>query len=266
MQKILIFQTSPNHTASTVLVNLLYGLINPLRDKKIRADWDDETEWQALLNTTNILVLKSHHTNIDELIAKYQHLNCRLFFIASERYAKGIFFEDQKYKRYRNCLFFDFHELNETASWTLENIVDKVLQKLRNHPLLQSLVLSKEDAMARLTKMNQRYNLLQHFPYEFIDEFYELHGSHRDRCKGFMMPGDTEATKRKVVIINDDYFKNEYLKRQQTPLIARQNNMFAVMKSSSSSSSSLWNVVTSRYKKKVSTSASSNSYAFLPKS
>ena len=39
--KTLIIQTSPHHTASTLLVNAMYGLIPELSNKKIIGTWSN---------------------------------------------------------------------------------------------------------------------------------------------------------------------------------------------------------------------------------
>ena len=76
--KTLIIQTSPLHTASTFLVNAIYGIIPELFDKRIIFNNVNESLFK------NIIAVKSHNINIDELINKYQK-KYNLYFICSER-------------------------------------------------------------------------------------------------------------------------------------------------------------------------------------
>ena len=69
--KILIIQTSPMHTCSTLLVNSIYGLIPELTDKKIILDSGSDENFDKYFNS--IIVIKSHHTHIDALIEKYEY-------------------------------------------------------------------------------------------------------------------------------------------------------------------------------------------------
>jgi len=90
--KLLIIQTSPPNTASTFLVNSIYGLIPELFDKNIFFyDWDHNFD----CSFENIISVKTHVTNIDEFINKYKE-NYKLIFICSER-SKRNYLIDKKY-------------------------------------------------------------------------------------------------------------------------------------------------------------------------
>ena len=123
--KLLIIQTSPEHTASTLLVNAIYGLIPELFNKKIIGIWDNSFEKYF----ENIIVIKNHNTNIDELIKKYDK-NYKLVFICSERREKKYLI-DNKYKMYDNVVVFDFNELNETNNNTFIQIFDYIYNKVK---------------------------------------------------------------------------------------------------------------------------------------
>ena len=174
--KTLIIQTSPTHTARTFLVNALYGLIPELSDKKIiysecKCNNINESVFR------NIIVLKTHNNNIDELINKYQN-KYKLFFVCSERREKKYMMND-KYKAYNNVVMFDFFELNETIDNTLPQIVDNIYNKLKN--VLVDVDLDKSKCIERLIMMNKKYEEIKHKKFSYIDNFFELHGSHRNR-------------------------------------------------------------------------------------
>ena len=169
--KTLIIQTSPLHTASTFLVNAIYGIIPELFDKRIIFNNINESLFK------NIIAVKSHNINIDELINKYQK-KYNLYFICSERRECNYMIND-KYKKYNNVIIFDFDELNETVDNTLPQIVDNIYNKLKN--VLVDVDLDKSKCIERLIMMNKKYEEIKHKKFSYIDNFFELHGSHRNR-------------------------------------------------------------------------------------
>jgi len=171
--KLLIIQTSPEHTASTLLVNAIYGLIPELFNKKIIGTWHNNFEKYF----ENIIVIKNHNTNIDELIKKYDK-NYKLVFICSERREKKYLI-DNKYKMYNNVVVFDFNELNETNNNTLIQIVDNIYNKVKK--VLPNIELNTQKCLERIQLMNIRYEEIKNKPFTHIDDFFEIHGSHRNR-------------------------------------------------------------------------------------
>jgi hypothetical protein len=174
--KTLIIQTSPLHTASTFLVNAIYGIIPELFDKRIIFNEASNSN----INESffgNIIAFKSHNLNIDEMINKYQK-KYKLFFICSERRERN-YRMDNKYKSYNNVVMFDFNELNETVDNPLSQIVDNIYNKLKN--VLVDVDLDKSKCMGRLIGMNKKYEEIKHKSFDYVDDFYELHGSHRNR-------------------------------------------------------------------------------------
>jgi hypothetical protein len=171
--KLLIYQTSPAHTASTFLVNALYGLIPELFNKKIRGVWESNID-----NYFNdIIVVKSHDINIDDLIKKYNN-KYKLVFVCSERKEKNYLI-DEKYKQYDNVVTFEFNELYETPNNSLIQIVDNIYKKLKI--VLPDIEMNKQTCIERIQLMNIRYEEIKHKPFTYIDNFFEIHGSHRNR-------------------------------------------------------------------------------------
>lgn len=171
--KLLIIQTSPQHTASTFLVNAIYGLIPELSNKKIVGIWNSNFEKYF----ENIIVVKNHNTNIDNLINIYNK-KYKLVFICSERKDKNYLI-NEKYKLYNNVVVFDFNELNETPNNTLINIIDNIYDKIKN--ILCDIELDKEKSIERINLMNLKYEEIKDKPFSYIDNFFEIHGSHRNR-------------------------------------------------------------------------------------
>jgi len=173
--KLLIIQTSPKHTASTLLVNAIYGLIPELCNKQIIGIWDRN----FASHFENIIVIKNHDTNIDRLIKCYEK-NFKLVFICSERQEMNYLI-DEKYKKYDNVVVFDFNELNETPTNTLVNIVDNINNKVQC--VLSDIKLDKTKCIERINLMNIKYEEIKTKPFNYVDKFFELHGSHRNRKK-----------------------------------------------------------------------------------
>jgi hypothetical protein len=172
--RLCIIQTSPHHTCSTFLINCLYGLIPELFNKKIIGLWNSNFEKYF----EDIIVVKCHNTNIDELINKYSN-TYKIVFICSERneYNKLI---NNKYKEYNNVVVFNYNELNETKDNTLIKIIDNIYEKVKS-VLPDNIELNKIKCIERINLMNKRYEEIKDKPFSYIDPFFEIHGSHRNR-------------------------------------------------------------------------------------
>jgi len=176
--KTLIIQTSPHHTASTFLINALYGLIPELCNKKIIGDWTNNFEKYF----DEIILVKCHNIDIDELILKYNN-KYKLYFICSER-SELNYMIDLKYKSYDNVIVFDFIELNETETYDVPKILVHIADKIK--PILSiqlNIELNIENGINRIVKMNNLYEKIKNLPFNYIDNFFEIHGSHRNRKK-----------------------------------------------------------------------------------
>jgi hypothetical protein len=186
-KKILIFQVSPPHTASTVLVNALYGIIEDLRDQPVFF-YDYSIEPYIILDNRlekefaekNIVIVKTHNTNIDSLINLCKD-TYELFFICSQRVKENLCI-DQKYMKYKNVHVFNFVELNETSENTLLNIIDNIYDRLyRFLSEYECIKLNKENGIKRVCDMNKIYDEIRKKPFTYVNTFYHIHGSHRNR-------------------------------------------------------------------------------------
>lgn len=171
-----IIQYSPTRTASTVLCNILYGLYYD-NHKVVYADGIQLSE---SLNSNFIIKTHCLNTNIDEIISS--NLKYKLFFIVSERPEINQII-DNKYKNYNNVLRFSYtNELNETPDFPISNIVINVNNKLKQflpkkiHPIMPI-----NNAINRIIDMNKLYSQIKNESFDFIDDYYHIHGSHRNR-------------------------------------------------------------------------------------
>jgi len=188
MENVIIFQTSPARTASTVLINALYGIIPETQKTRIVGQWNMRRN-RRLFN--GVQVLKSHDIDLDRLTEAFGK-DHRIYFVCSERNAFGIHI-DEKYKSRKNVCCFDFDELNETDQNPLNTIVQTICDRVSN--MMRTAddsclgELSVNGGVERLTAMNQKYEEIKHLPFTHIDPFYEIHGSHRGRP----LPNQEEA-------------------------------------------------------------------------
>lgn len=174
--KTLIIQSSPPKTASTLLVNAIYGLIPELSKKAIIFNnyrfSDEET----------VRVVKSHDTNLDRLTSLFQSDKYNLFFVCSEREELGAFVDD-RYKIWHNVAVLSYEELNETENNPIERIVDVIYDKMREvfQSAKEPIVLDWEGGVTRIKEMNAEYAKIKDKSFSYCHPFYHIHGSHRNR-------------------------------------------------------------------------------------
>jgi hypothetical protein len=171
----LIIQTSPYRTGSTLLVNALYGMIPSICDKEITML--NDKYWRNKFNGTKAMVVKHHNLHIDKLIKQYKKHT--LFFVCSERKDINRLI-DEKYKNMDNIIVFSYEELNETEDNPLTTIIDTIYNKFKN---MLDIELDKDSSLKRIQKMNERYLEIKDEPFTYVDTFYHIHGSHRNRPK-----------------------------------------------------------------------------------
>ena len=64
----------------------------------------------------------------------------------------------------------------------IKEIIDNIYNKLYSIlPLYIGCKLNKNNALNRIINMNKRYEEIKDLPFTYIDPFYELHGSHKNR-------------------------------------------------------------------------------------
>jgi hypothetical protein len=169
-----VIQTSPGHTASTVLVNLIYGLLEP----KSAVNW-------GKLNLGKKLISKTHEGNIDSIMQDLKDYD--LYFVMSERNdEKEQKLINQKFRKYENVLIFDYTELLETKDKSLQEICENAERKLTSflpQAIMQQAKGGLEQMHKRISSMNEKYQEIKNKPFSYLDPFYQLHGSHRNREK-----------------------------------------------------------------------------------
>jgi hypothetical protein len=179
MNGTIIIQTSPMRTASTLLSNALYGLFIDFSKQPITyVDHPDETNINNFINELSII--KSHDLDIDKMINIFKGF--KTFFVCSERIKLNLLI-DNKYRNYDNVVIFDYDELNETETNTMNNIVDNIYNKLTTTfgNDINNFNVSKEASYRRIIDMNLEYEKIKKDPFSKWDTFYQIHGHHRNR-------------------------------------------------------------------------------------
>ena len=105
--------------------------------------------------------------------------NYNLYFICSERGQKII---NKKYLSYNNVLVLKYSELLETDNYSIKDIVENIYNKLITF-LSNNINLNKDMAIERINNMNNEYKIIKDKPFTYVNKFYHLHGSHRNRSK-----------------------------------------------------------------------------------
>lgn len=173
-KKTLIIQTSPHHTASTLLVNAVYGMIPYLSDKPVIFSCPSSLTY---LEDGDVHVFKSHDLNIDKWIRVFND-KYNLYFICSQRSSKGYLI-DEKYRVYENVIIFDFEELLESKAKPLTKIIDNIHKKISKI----GIAMRKQGGINRVRRMNAVYETIKDKPFSYCNSFYHIHGSHRNRFR-----------------------------------------------------------------------------------
>jgi len=157
-------------TGSTVLFNILYGLICP--DEPVEGS-GTSVDKRGKANDINKKIIITHKCNIATWVSQLKMYD--LYFICSERGKNRI---SPSYRGRDDVLIFQFKELNETGAYTVEKIVDRVYEKVKNF-LPSDVELDKDTAVKRILDMNNFYKNIKDKPFSYYDYFYHIHGSHR---------------------------------------------------------------------------------------
>tara|TARA_B100001996_G_scaffold281408_1_gene221816 strand:- start:280 stop:810 length:531 start_codon:yes stop_codon:yes gene_type:complete len=172
--KFKIIQSSPPHTGSTLLLNLIHGYLSP----------DEIIHWNTEKLIDKFLITKTHNTNIEFWEKTYPQY--KLFFIMSERNDDKIKkMINSKYRQKSNVLIINYDKLlvNDNSQKNLINyifnqfndFIPKELKPNKDDDLI------KDDIEKRLNIMNETVEKMKHKKFCEWDKFTGIHGSHRNR-------------------------------------------------------------------------------------
>lgn len=171
-KKFRIVQCSGPRTASTVLANLLYGIFSP----KLAVNYENYDRIQKEI------VLKTH--NLSQLYWERKLYNYKVFYICSTRLHHTN--PPESFTIQNNVIVFDYKEINLTESYTTGDICMHVLSKLKKDlPTDVWPDFSDEEILRnmihRFDGLNQRCEEIKDRPFSYFDEYFHVHGGHRNR-------------------------------------------------------------------------------------
>lgn len=175
--KFKIIQSSPTHTGSTLLLNLIHGYLLP--DEKVRLNPQEFIH--------NFLITKTHNTNIVFWERKYPEY--KLLFIMSERNdIKVKKMINLKYREKSNVLIINYDNLLVNDNNSQSNVINYIFNKF-NEFIPKELKLNIEDDLIK-DNMEKRFNIVNEIveqmkdeKFDVLDNFTGIHGSHRNRLK-----------------------------------------------------------------------------------
>lgn len=156
---------SPTGTASTVLSNIVHGLIDAERPVDFGNGASDPSKE----------IVQTHEVDIDKWINDFSD-EYDLYFIVSERPKKNKTIQS-KYYDYPQVKIFQFDQISTNTN-SVEQVVALVYNTLIDF-LPEYIKLSKRAAIKRIKQMNKRYEEIKDKPFAFVDSFYHIHGSHK---------------------------------------------------------------------------------------
>ena len=179
IKPIRIIQTSAARSGSTVLSNILMAFFQPYEPLCFMGKHSYNKELMK-----NNVVIKTHDKNIDDWIKKFND-EYDLYFIISDR---GNYDWD-KYYQYDKTLYISFEELLESENNLLSCIVENVYTKVgellpKDYMVNNRPKVSIQNGINRINNMNDKYEKIKTKPFEFVDNYYQIHGHHRNNRKG----------------------------------------------------------------------------------
>ena len=215
MESVRIIQSSPEHTGSTLLLNLIHGFLEP--EEKVR-----------LGPVQDFLITKTHNINIDELMETYEKY--KLYFIMSERWDEKVKRPiPNKYRGYGNVLVIKYDDINETSRLSLESIVNNTFARFKTF-LPKEMIPRKSGAeikknmIKRIRDMNLLAEQIGDEPTRRLFDFYGIHRGHRNRAAEAQLI-DTPAC-RAAYASAEELF-GVHKPSQSRPFLRRQGLVFS---------------------------------------
>jgi hypothetical protein len=167
-----IIQSSPPHTGSTLLLNLIHGFIAP----------QEKINFESIEKSS---ILKTHNLNIIDWENKFPQY--KLFFIMSERNDSKVQKQiNNKYKEKSNVLVINYDKLLVTDNNSIKNVIDYIFNKFNNF-IPNELKPNKDDNLIkddmenRIKIVNETVEKMKDKPFNEWDRLTGIRGSHRNR-------------------------------------------------------------------------------------
>lgn len=172
-----IIQIGKLRTGSTLLTNVLYGLVTPKADVCYCADG-----CCMVNNLPGSVIIKMHDpAQIATLDKRCRLHGCEPYFVCSVR---AEFNRDipAEFKTWPNVTRVEYADLIQTETRSVADSVQAVVERIK--PIFPADFVASfqlDAAVERVEAMNRRYAEIQDKPFDWIDTFFRLHGHHRNR-------------------------------------------------------------------------------------
>lgn len=169
-------------TGSTLVINIVLGFFEPdqpvtgitkhqkqlIKERKFRQVFD---------NFSSRMVLKAHFPEM------FNYIDTK--YITIHRENKPM--SNKIYNR-DNILVLEYSELlykskyNPHSNKSVEQVVNYVANEIENKfPDIKITEHQRKSSHGRVLNMDKVYESIKHKPFRYVDKFYHIHGSHRNR-------------------------------------------------------------------------------------
>ncbi len=182
MQRIKLITVTVPRTASTLVSNINTGLLEP-ECKILFASKLPEADPLRGFIESNRLTLKIHAEPdaVKQLCREYIDTGVVFVYVNRTNYLKVE-------ESFSNLVVLEYDDLLYRSKHYHDNsqTIDHVLQYVTNeyNKVLPSDTITDENiahAKHRALDMDQRYDVIKHLPFSCYDNYYHVHGSHRNR-------------------------------------------------------------------------------------
>jgi len=167
VSNLIFIQCSPKGSGSTVLANILQGFLDKGRPLRFEYSPEDASDCNGLS------VIKTHNMDYAGWEARFP--SKKILFVSSSR--KGRKF-DKIENTVENQIIIEYENLLESDTVSVDNIVSNIYDRVV-HRTKRYIKLDKKGGLSRILAMNKRYAEIKDYPFQFLDHFYHIHGSHR---------------------------------------------------------------------------------------
>lgn len=178
-----IYVITPTQAGSTLLVNIVYGLFLPDSPVDYIGQGDELPPVSKSMN-----IYKSH------MMVMYEFDG---FKIGIERPSLEKYIPD-RYKNMKDSLVFQYNEILYNSKYTpdIKTTLDDVVQMVADRICETfNITISKtqiSNSIQRIREMDAVYKKMKDIPFKrkYINEFFHIHGGHRQRKKPIWYKGD----------------------------------------------------------------------------
>lgn len=199
-----VILASPPQTGSTLMLNLVHGYLAP----------NEPRHWCTERLIDDFMITKTHRLNIEEWMTKYPQYD--MYFVMTER-------DDEKMTRVicdadkerKNVLVVNYDDINETTALCMDTIVDDMYDRFSKffpeeiRPSGKKRKIT-DNMNTRVYHMNKMVEQIKDMPFHICDEYYGVHGGHRNRPLDevsyiFVSGADREDTDKRL----EEYYRQK---------------------------------------------------------